>query len=175
MNDNKLKMSEKESQEIKYYYDRIENGKTNLITYLPYIMKIMGQYLTLSEENEILKLVETITNPDIDDLLNIANNHWKDMKSSIENAIRDLDIFDTGVIKLDYFMQTINDYGEPLDKENSKQLAKFLFGQKEEITCSDAIKIILKSSIKKKKKKTRIAKNKSKKSTKLNYKKFTRT
>ena len=112
------KITEEERQEIKYYYDRLDKDK-NSIAFLPFIMKAMGQYLSLSEEFEIQKLAQNKEKAELDDLIKIANNYWKDVKS-IEKAIQNLDLFNTGIIKRDYLDRILNQYGEPLNEKDFK-------------------------------------------------------
>lgn len=147
------KITEQERQEIKYYYDRLEKSTKNQIAFLPYIMKSMGQYLSLHEEFEINKLAQNTEKLDLNTIVSIAEKYWKDVKSNIERAVYDLDRFNTGFIKLDYFIKILYEYGEPLSEKEFKKLVKYLFGQKEELSCSDAIKILLDSNKKREKKK----------------------
>ena len=150
------KITEEERQEIKYYYDRLDKDK-NSIAFLPFIMKAMGQYLSLSEEFEIQKLAQNKEKAELDDLIKIANNYWKDVKS-IEKAIQNLDLFNTGIIKRDYLDRILNQYGEPLNEKDFKNLLKYLFGQKDEVSCKDAIKLLTDPKKPKKRTKKKISK-----------------
>jgi Ca2+-binding EF-hand superfamily protein len=151
------KITDEERNEIKYYYDRLEKGTKSSIAFLPFIMKAMGQYLSLSEEFEIQKLAQNKEASDLDDLIKIANNYWKDVKS-IEKAIQDLDLFNTGIIKRDFLDRILNQYGEPLNEKDLKSLIKYLFKQNDEISCKDAIKLLLDSKKPKKKTKNKLIK-----------------
>ena len=62
-------------------------------------------------------------------------------------------MFNTGIIKRDFLDRILNQYGEPLNEKDLKSLIKYLFKQNDEISCKDAIKLLL--DYKKPKKKTK--------------------
>jgi Ca2+-binding EF-hand superfamily protein len=161
------KLTDKEKQEITHYYNRLnQQENANIIAYLPYLMKVMGQYLSLNEEKEIVNTAQKQIIDgkiiDVDMIIEIVSQYWKDTNVSIENAIRDLDLYDTGFIKLDFFEKVLSEYGEPLNGKEFKDLLKFLFVGKDEISCDDAINKFLKPK-----------KNKKKTTKKPSKKKFT--